>query len=145
MSPVGQSSLAVTKELSIPLTEIRFRTSRSGGPGGQNVNKLETRVEAVFDVVNSPSLSTHQRILILKELAGRIDESGALRIVVQESRSQFQNKTKALVRIAVLLQTALKPKRIRIRTKPGRSAHERRLRSKKIHSEKKRTRSAGMD
>lgn len=145
MNVVGDSYLAVTKHLSIPLTEIRFRTSRSGGPGGQNVNKLETRVEALFDVINSPSLSAQQRIIVLRELAGRIDESGVLRVVAQESRSQYQNKAKALVRLAVLLQTALKPKLIRIRTKPGRSAQERRLRSKKIHSEKKRTRSAEPD
>jgi ribosome-associated protein len=145
MNVVGDSYLAVTKHLSIPLTEIRFRTSRSGGPGGQNVNKLETRVEALFDVINSPSLSQQQRVLVLRELAGRIDDSGVLRVVAQESRSQYQNKAKALIRLAVLLQTALKPKRIRIRTKPGRSAQERRLRSKKIHSEKKRTRSAEPD
>jgi ribosome-associated protein len=145
MSVVGDTCLVVTKHLSIPLSEIRFRTSRSSGPGGQNVNKLETRVEALFDVVNSPSLEDHQRTVILRELSGRIDESGILRIVAQESRSQFQNKANALVRLAVLLQTALKPRRIRIRTKPGRSAQERRLRSKKMHSQKKRTRSADMD
>jgi len=135
--------IEITKSLLIPMSEVRFRTSRSGGPGGQNVNKLETRVELEFDVRSSPNLSDHQRARILDGLASRIDSSGILRIVSSESRSQWKNKQQAIEKFAKLLRKALVPRKKRIRTRPSKGSRERRLQSKKLHGEKKKLRRPG--
>lgn len=129
--------LFINENLSLPPSELKFRTTRSGGPGGQNVNKLETRVELEFDVKHSPSLSVHQRDAILEQLRSRIDARGVLRIVSQESRSQWTNRKLALEKLAGLLRHALKPKKKRKATTPPYHAHEKRLRSKKQRGEKK--------
>lgn len=126
--------------LFIPSHEFRFRTSRSGGPGGQNVNKLETRVELLFDVKNSSVLNDDQRKLVLEKLSSRIDEEGVLRIVVQESRSQWENKQLAIKKLHQVLQKALKPQKPRVKTKPTRSSRERRLEGKKKRGGTKRLR-----
>jgi ribosome-associated protein len=133
--------LRITEQLSLPLTEFSFRTSRSSGPGGQNVNKLETRVELVFDLLQSSSLTDQQREIIRLDLAGRLGADGRIRISSQESRSQFKNKEIAIGKFVHLLQSALKPKRLRKATKPHRGAKEKRLHSKKRRSEQKRLRS----
>lgn len=132
--------IEITKGLLIPMSEVRFRTSRSGGPGGQNVNKLETRVELEFNVLSSPRLSDHQRARIIEALASRIDSSGILRIVSSESRSQWKNKQQAIEKFAKLLRKALTPRKKRIRTGPSKASRERRLEQKKRQSEKKRLR-----
>jgi ribosome-associated protein len=137
--------LAISATLSIPLSEIGFRTSRSGGPGGQNVNKLETRVELLFDLFNSPSLSPIQRTLIITNLKNRIDESGVLRISVQDTRSQFQNKALAVDRFVSLLRFALRPRKKRRKTRPSESSRQKRLESKRRLSEKKRRRKNNSD
>jgi len=137
--------LYINSHLSIPFSELSFRTSRSGGPGGQNVNKVETKVEILFDVVNSPSLSESQRSLIVEKLVGRIDSAGMLRVTAQQSRSQFQNKEFAIERIAGLLRSSLKPTKTRIRTKPTRKAKANRLSSKRHVGEKKRLRKLDPD
>ena len=133
-------SLTITSHLSISFSEISFRTSRSGGPGGQNVNKVETKVEILFDANNSPSLTDIQRSIILERLKGRIDSSGILRVTAQRSRSQFQNKEFAVERFVELLRNALKPRKARIETKPTRLAKAKRLLAKRRQSEKKQSR-----
>jgi Protein chain release factor B len=134
------SHVIVTHSLKIPLAELQFRTSRSGGPGGQNVNKLETRVELLFDVANSPFIPEHLRQRLLSNLTSKLDSLGVLRIVVQDSRSQWKNKQLAIERLAVLLKSALKVRKKRISTKPTRTAREDRLRMKKVRGETKRLR-----
>ncbi len=131
------SVLHITSSLQIPLSELRFRTSRSSGPGGQNVNKLETRVELVFDVAGSPSLSEDQKNICLTHLASRIDARGILHISSQKSRSQWENKQLVIEKLVSLLHGALKVRRKRIRTSPTHSSKERRVQSKKKHGQKK--------
>ena len=137
---MDESILRITPHLLIPLSEISFRTSRSSGPGGQNVNKLETKVEILFDVGRSASLSPAQRNMILDDLSGRIDSTGVLRITVQQSRSQYQNKELAVQRLVDLIRKALHPRKHRIATKPTRKAKARRMDSKRRMSEKKKLR-----
>ncbi len=126
--------------IQIPIHEILFRTSRSGGPGGQNVNKLETRVELLFDIKNSLALTEEQKRVIIEKLASRIDENGVLRVVAQESRSQWQNKQVAIKKFIELLRRALRPVKKRVATKPTLAAKEERLKVKKVRSAKKRLR-----
>jgi ribosome-associated protein len=134
------SHVIVTHSLKIPFAELQFRTSRSGGPGGQNVNKLETRVELLFDVANSPFIPEHLRQRLLSNLSSKLDSAGILRVVAQDSRSQWKNKQFAIERLAALLKSALKVRKKRISTKPTRTAREDRLRMKKVRGETKRLR-----
>ncbi len=136
--------LSITGSLQIPLEEFEFRTSRSGGPGGQHVNKVESRVELLFNVGTSPSLSNRQRELLLSRLRSRIDARGVLRIAEGGSRSQWKNKQEALKRFQLLLRSALRPVKKRRPTGPTPSSVERRLRGKKLQKEKK-TRRRSLD
>lgn len=135
----------ISPSIKIPLTELEFRTSRSGGPGGQNVNKLETRVELMFDIQHSPSLTSHIRERLLTHLAGSLDSSGVIRIVSQESRSQWKNKQLAIEKLTILLKSALAIRKKRIATKPTKIASEVRLQSKRIRSETKRLRKVNIE
>jgi len=137
--------LSITSRSSIPFAELAFHTSRSGGPGGQNVNKVETKVEVRFDVKNSPSLTDAQRSQIFDRLRGRIDSSGVLRVTVQRSRSQYQNKVLAVERLSELLRNALHPRPQRVRTRPSKTSADMRIQQKKRHSEKKRLRKVNSD
>ena len=134
------SQVIVTHSFKIPIAELLFRTSRSSGPGGQNVNKLETRVELLFDVAHSTYIPEHLRPHLLSNLSSRLDSLGVLRVVAQDSRSQWKNKQLAIEKLAVLLKSALKVRKKRISTKPTRTAREDRLRMKKVRSETKRLR-----
>lgn len=134
------SYVIISPQIKIPLSEIQFRTSRSGGPGGQNVNKLETRVELLFDLLHSPSISEHLRHRLQNNLISHLDSNGFIRIIVQQSRSQWQNKQLALGKFSQLLKHALVVRKKRIATKPTRTAKEIRLRIKKGRSEIKRLR-----
>jgi ribosome-associated protein len=134
------SHVVVSHSLKIPLSELQFRTSRSGGPGGQNVNKLETRVELLFDLANSQSIPQNLRQRLLANLSIKLDSSGILRIVVQDSRSQWKNKQLAIEKFTALLKSALVIRKKRIATKSTKASKENRLQRKKIRSETKRLR-----
>ena len=131
---------AIIHHITIPLHELTFVTSRSGGPGGQNVNKLETRVEVRFDIRASSALTDRQKTVLLEKLGSRIDVEGILHVVSQESRSQWRNKQIALGLLTKLIRDALKPAKRRKRTKPTRNSKERRLKEKRLRSEKKHSR-----
>jgi ribosome-associated protein len=139
------SQVFISHSLRIPLAELLFRTSRSGGPGGQNVNKLETRVELLFDVAHSPSIPENLRQRLLTNLHSRLDSTGVLRIVAQESRSQWKNKQFAITKLAALLKSALIVRKKRIATKPTKTARENRIRAKKVRSETKRLRKVDVE
>jgi ribosome-associated protein len=132
--------LVVTEDLYLPRAELTFRASRSGGPGGQHVNTSSTRVELVWHVASSPTLTEPQRARIMEQLANRINSEGELLLAESGSRSQFQNKEAVTERLADLLREALHIPKARRKTRPPRAAHERRLESKKRRAETKRLR-----
>jgi ribosome-associated protein len=132
--------VSINSNVKIPISELQFRFARSGGHGGQNVNKVETRVELLFDVAQSPSLSDSDRERILKHLKSKIDTAGILRVVAQESRSQWRNREDAVERFAELLRHALIPRKKRIKTRISAGAREKRLEEKKRRSEIKKLR-----
>jgi ribosome-associated protein len=134
--------LAISPDLEIPDEELSFLTSRSGGPGGQNVNKLETRVTARFDVDASPSLSPEQRELVRRRLATRINRGGVLQVTSQRHRTQAANREAARERLAELLHEALAPVPVRRGTRVPAAAKRRRLAAKRAHSRRKRERAA---
>jgi ribosome-associated protein len=137
---VDDDTLWVNDEVSIPLDELRFRFSRSSGPGGQHVQKSSTRVELLFDVANSPSLTDAQRARVLERLAGYTDAAGTLRLVAQSERSQLRNRERVVARFQTLLQWALKRRKRRRPTVPTAASRERRLRQKRRRSETKQAR-----
>lgn len=119
---------------------IRFTFSRSQGKGGQNVNKVNTKVTAHLPVGECLFLTEHQRTRLVHRLASRINKDGELVIHVQEERSQAANKEKAVERFALLIASAIRTKRKRIRTKPSAGQVEKRIRAKKAVGDKKRRR-----
>jgi ribosome-associated protein len=123
--------IPIISGLSIPENEIRVTASRSGGPGGQNVNKVSTKVTLVFDVRGSTALSEEQKRLIAGRLATRINKEGVLQIVSQRTRSQELNRADAITRFAELLRRALTPQRARIQTRVPAAANQQRLDEKK--------------
>ena len=137
-----ESRLAITAHLSIPIAELDFAFTRSQGPGGQNVNKLSTRVELLFDIGESPTLNDDQKKLIVAALKSRIDSDGVLHIASQRSRSQWQNREDATRRFAELLRHALRPGKKRVKTVVPKGAKKARLTSKKLLSRKKSARAA---
>lgn len=132
--------LSISNNISIPVDELHFRFTRGGGPGGQNVNKVETRVELLFDVTNSKNLTDEQKSVVRSKLASRINANGLLRIVVSKSRSQLQNREIAIERFIKLLQNALTPQRKRVPTRIPDEMKEKRLKYKKRRSEIKKMR-----
>ncbi|HCA78671.1 MAG TPA: aminoacyl-tRNA hydrolase [Bacteroidetes bacterium] len=136
--------LQITSSVMIPFSELHFRTSRSSGPGGQNVNKLETKVELLFHVDRSAAISDDQKNSVRHSLGGRIDADGILHVSSQRSRSQWENKELAIEKFAALLRSALKPRKKRVATGATRASKERRLQSKKKHGQKKRIRRSRM-
>lgn len=119
------------------LKEIRFKTSRSQGPGGQHVNKVESRVDLVFDVFKSDALDGDQIEIVSKKLKNRISNDGLLRLQCDVTKSQFKNKEIVTELFLKLIETALKPEKKRKPTKPGKAAKEKRLQDKKKQSDKK--------
>jgi ribosome-associated protein len=133
--------IKITDHILIPEEELRFTASLSSGPGGQNVNKVSSRVTLWFDVVNSPSLSPEQKELIMSRLESRIGKDGLLRVISQQTRSQVENKELAIERFAELLRDALKQVPIRKKTRVSKGAKLRRLEEKKQQSMLKKERS----
>ena len=133
--------IEITDRVSIPEEELSFTASRSGGPGGQNVNKVSTKITLWFDLTNSPSLSEEDKALITDRLGSRIDKEGVLRVVSQSTRSQLSNRELAIERFVELLQAALHRLPVRKKTRVSKGAKERRLEEKKQRGGIKRERS----
>jgi ribosome-associated protein len=126
--------VAIDPRLEIPDSELTFATSRSSGPGGQNVNKVESRVTLHFDVAGSSSLTDAQRERIASRLATRINKAGVLRVVAQQHRTQAANRQAAVERFASLLAEALRRAPRRKPTRPSTAAKRRRLEAKRRRS-----------
>jgi ribosome-associated protein len=117
--------------------EFQFSASRSSGPGGQNVNKVSTKMELRFHVASSALLTEDEKLLVAEKLSSRINAAGELVLVSQTERSQLQNKEKVTEKFYLLLTRALTPRKERKPTKPSRASKEERLEAKRQLSEKK--------
>lgn len=137
-----ENILPISPEVSIPLSELEYRASRSGGPGGQHVNTSSTRIEVWWDVAGSPSLSADQRAHLLARLKPRLDTTGRLRLVSSGSRSQLRNREDVTERLREVVAAALTVRKKRKPTKPGRAAQAARLEAKRRRSATKRHRRA---
>ena len=143
MTVVQTRTIEAGYGISLDATELRFVTSRSGGPGGQNVNKVNTRVTLLFDVDASPSLTTTQKARIRQRLATRVTAAGILRVVSSKHRTQLANRHAAIERFVELLADALRPVKPRKKTttEPT-AARRRRLDAKTRRSKLKQQRRA---
>jgi ribosome-associated protein len=131
------SMLRINNDLSIGEDELRFEFARSSGPGGQNVNKVETKVRLLFDVAGSRSLAPNQRALIEERLATRITRDGILHVTSQRHRSREANRRAATDRFIELVAEALEEDTPRVRTKVPKGAKRKRLELKRLRSRKK--------
>lgn len=122
-------------------SELSFKNVRSSGKGGQHVNKVSTKVELNFDVLNSQILSQTQKQLLLSRLQNRINKEGIFRLTVQDERSAIRNQSIAIERFNEIIAAALTVRKRRKRRKPSKAYHEERLQKKRRHSEKKKSRS----
>ncbi len=120
--------------------EFRFQASRSGGPGGQNVNKVNSKVELRFSIDESGLLTDREKQILLRKLKNRITDEGELILISQDDRSQLRNKELVILRFYELIEKALKPEKKRIKTKPTLASKKKRMEKKRIHSLKKQNR-----
>jgi ribosome-associated protein len=132
--------LEVSPALRVPLAELEFRASRSGGPGGQHVNTSSTRIELWWDVAGSQALSEQQRQRLRVRLASRLDGAGRLRLVSSTSRSQLRNREEVTERLREVVAQALIVPKARKRTRPSRATKAARLENKRRRSATKRDR-----
>ena len=133
-------ALRVDHNLAIPRHELTFRATRAGGPGGQHVNTSSTRVEVLWNLERSRTISEDQRDLLRDKLSARLDAEGNVRVVGSAFRSQARNREDAETRLAALVRRALVVPKARRKTRPHRAAVENRLKSKRLVSEKKQRR-----
>jgi ribosome-associated protein len=140
MERVDADGLRAGSSLVIPIKEIELKRSRSGGPGGQNVNKVETQVEARWDIAASAALTDTQRARLLAALAPRLVGGSVLVVKSRTERTQEGNRRAALNRLAALVAAALRPRKKRHATCPTKTSREKRLSSKKERSRVKRER-----
>ncbi len=134
--------LVVSPSVTVPSRELRWSASRSGGPGGQNVNKVSSKVDLRFDLAHTSALTGPQITRLTALARNRLDEDGAIQIVVQDTRDQGQNLELARERLAEMIRACLKPPKARKPTKPSKGAKRRRLDDKKKVGEKKQQRRA---
>lgn len=120
--------------------ELDFTASRSGGPGGQNVNKVNSKISVRFDVPHSEILTQEEKDILLQRLSSFLTKEGILQISSQESRSQLENKEAVVAKLDALLAKAFEKRKIRKKTKPSKIAVQKRIQSKKRLSEKKKWR-----
>jgi len=136
--------LFINNHLSIPERELVFTASRSRGPGGQHVNKVNSRLTLHFDIQGSPSLTTTQRAKVYSSLATRINAKGIFRMDCQKHRMQSMNRTELMNRFVDYFREALVPKRFRVATRISKAVKERRLDQKKHQGRMKKSRSSVM-
>lgn len=129
--------LRITSQLLVPAHELGFQATRAGGPGGQHVNTSSTRVELTWCVATSRAPTDTQRERLLTRLATRLDSTGTLRIISAETRSQRQNRLRALERLAETVAAALRVPKVRKKTRPTRGSVEQRLSEKRLQTERK--------
>jgi ribosome-associated protein len=141
----ADGALVVDASLEIPRSELSFRASRAGGPGGQHVNTSSTRVELLWNLERSRAVDSEQRARLREKLAARIDAAGNVRVVASANRSQTRNREDAEVRLATLIRRALVVPKARKKTRPTRGSVEERLRVKKEHSRRKQNRRLRLD
>lgn len=132
--------LIINPQVRIPSSALNFRFARSSGPGGQHMNKTESNVELMFDVVNTPYLNEADKTRVIIKLASYLDKEGVLHVESQQGRSQLRNREEVVERFAVLLRQALIVPKKRRPTKPSKAAKEKRLDSKKKSSTTKKMR-----
>ena len=132
--------LKITKTLVIPSNEIKWRFSRSSGPGGQNVNKIESRVEIIFDLEDSKVLNDYQKEILKRNLKNKL-VNNSLRLAVQEHRNQLLNRQLALIKFSSIIKNALnKSFKLRISTQPTKASKKKRVAVKKKRGELKKNR-----
>ena len=132
--------LQITKTLVIPSNEIKWRFSRSSGPGGQNVNKIESRVEIIFDLKDSKVLNDYQKEILKRNLKSKLIDN-SLRLSVQEHRNQLLNRQLALMKFSSTIKNALnKPFKLRKSTQPTKASQKKRVEVKKKRGELKKSR-----
>lgn len=137
---MSEDLIVITDQIAIPVSELSFRYARSSGPGGQHVQRTETKVELLFDLAGSPSLSGEQRRLALSRLGGRVDRQGILHLVSQTGRSQADNRADVLDRFRRLLAATFRPAKARRPTRPTPAARQQRMEQKRQRSQAKRLR-----
>jgi ribosome-associated protein len=133
-------AIVINQDLSIPDAEVRFSAARSGGPGGQHVNKVNSRVILEFDVMHTSVLSPYQKRKIFEMVGHRMNQQGILRLQAQRHRTQSANRADLLERFIEILRDALRPVKSRVATRVPRSVREKRLEEKKLRTQVKRVR-----